>query len=124
MTRFCYKVAKLIVCPTHLRNSMTDTSILLDNTRKVSAKCLLILSVNVKMIYIFADLPCMDRLIKLAKMVGLVHEADHAHSIQSTWLLHRLAMDVPFVACVINSTSTFVHHLDLWISFRVWIVVF
>ena len=24
-------------------------------------------------------------LIKLAKMVGVMHEADHAYSIQSTW---------------------------------------
>ena len=36
---------------THLRNSMVDTLIQLDNTRKMSAKCLLILSVE--MIFIF-----------------------------------------------------------------------
>ena len=27
--------------------------------------------------------------------------------------LHRLATDVPFIACVINSPSTFTYHLDL-----------
>ena len=53
MTRLCYRVTKLIVCPTHLRNSVVDTLIYLDNTRKMSAKCLLILSV--KMIYILGD---------------------------------------------------------------------
>ena len=41
----------LIVFPTHLRNSMADTQIQLDNTRKMSVKCLLILSVE--MIFIF-----------------------------------------------------------------------
>ena len=45
------RVTKLIVCPTHLRNSMADTLILLDNTRKMSAKCLLILSIE--MIFYF-----------------------------------------------------------------------
>ena len=52
-------------------------------------------------------------LIKLAKMAGVMHEADHAYSIQSTWSLHRLATDVPFIACVINSLSIFVYNLDL-----------
>ena len=65
-----------------LRNSMADTLIQLDNTRKVSAKCLLILSVEI--IFILMDLP-MLKLIKLAKMVGVMHEADHTYSIQSTW---------------------------------------
>ena len=51
VTSFCHRVTKLIVCPTHLRNSMPDTLIWLDNTRKMSAKCLLILSVE--MIFIF-----------------------------------------------------------------------
>ena len=27
----------------------------------------------------------MAKLIKLAKMAGVIHEADHAYSIQSTW---------------------------------------
>ena len=44
----------------------------------------------------------MVKLIKLAKMAGVMHEAEHAYSIQSTWLLHRLATTVPFIACVIN----------------------
>ena len=30
----------------------------------------------------------MPELIKLAKMVGVMHEADHVYSIQSTWYLH------------------------------------
>ena len=49
-----HRATKLIVCPTHLRNSMADTLIWLDNTRKVSAKCLLILSVEM---FFFMDLP-------------------------------------------------------------------
>ena len=51
------------------------------------------------------------KLIKLAKMTGVMHEADHAYSIQNTWLLHRLATDVLFIACVINSPSTFTYYL-------------
>ena len=47
MKDFCHRVTKLIVCPTHLRNSVADTLIWLDNTRKMSAKCLLILSVEI-----------------------------------------------------------------------------
>ena len=38
----------------------------------------------------------MAKLIKFAKMAGVMHEADH------TWCLHQLATDVPFIACVIN----------------------
>ena len=53
------------------------------------------------MISFSTDLP-MAELIKLAKMAGVMHEADHAYSIRSTWLLHRLATDVPFIAYVIN----------------------
>ena len=41
-----------------------------------------------------------------------MHEADHAHSIWSTWLLHRLATDVPFIAGVIDSPSTFTRVLS------------
>ena len=66
-------------------------------------------------------------LIKLAKIAGVMHEADHAYSIQSTWLLHRLATDVPFIACVINLPGTFNRYLDmssLQFCFMVWIVVF
>ena len=55
----------------------------------------------------------MAELIKLAKMAGVKHEADHVYSIWSTWLLHGLATDVPFIACVINSLSTFTYYLDL-----------
>ena len=39
---------------------------------------------NFEMIFILIDLT-MAKLIKLAKMAGVMHEADHAYSIQSTW---------------------------------------
>ena len=69
----------------------------------------------------------MAKLIKLAKMVGVMHEADHAYSIWSTWWLHQLATDVPLIACVINLPCTFNHYLDmssLQFCFMIWIVVF
>ena len=55
----------------------------------------------------------MAELIKLAKMAGVMHKADHAYSIRSTWYVHRLATDVPFIACVINSPCTFIYYLGL-----------
>ena len=58
----------------------------------------------------------MVKLIKLAKMAGVMHEADHAYSIWSTWWLHRLATDVPFIAGVINLPFFpffFAHYLEL-----------
>ena len=58
------------------------------------------------------DLPMVE-LIKLAKMAGVMHETDHACSIWSTWRLHRLATDVPFIACVINLPCNFTQYLDL-----------
>ena len=45
-------------------------------------KCLLILSVEI--IFILMDLP-MAKLIKLAKMACVMHEADHAYTFWSTW---------------------------------------
>ena len=69
----------------------------------------------------------MAKLIKLAKMAGVMCEADHAYSIRSTWWLHRLATDVPFIACVINLPCTFNRYLDmssLQFCFMIWIVVF
>ena len=57
------------------------------------------------------DLP-MTKLIKLAKMAGVMHEADHAYSIRSTWVLHQLATDVPFLACVIYLPCIFTHYLE------------
>ena len=51
-----------------------------NNTIKMSVKCLLI--VPVKMIF-FRFVKA--ELIKLAKMAGIVHEADHAYSIRSNW---------------------------------------
>ena len=44
----------------------------------------------------------MAQLIKLANMAGVMHKADHAYSIQSTWWLYWLATNVPFIACAIN----------------------
>ena len=52
-------------------------------------------------------------LIKLAKMAGVTHEVDHAYSIWSTRWSHRLATDVPSIACVINWQSIFVKNLNL-----------
>ena len=72
------------------------------------------------------DLPVL-KLIKLAKMAGVMHEADHAYSIRSTWWLHRLATDVPFMAYVINLPCTFTYYLELsnfQFYFMIWIVVF
>ena len=72
------------------------------------------------------DLPILT-FIKLAKMADVMHEADHAYSIQSTWWLHRLATDVPFIAYVINLPCTFIHYLELsnfQFYFMIWIVVF
>ena len=69
----------------------------------------------------------MLKLIKLAKMEGVMHEADYAYSIRSTWRLHRLATDVPFIAYVINLLCTFTHYLELsnfQFYFMIWIVIF
>ena len=69
----------------------------------------------------------MLKLIKLAKMASVMHEADHNYSIRSTWLLHRLATDVPFIAYVIDLPCTFTHYLELSnfrFYFMSWIVVF
>ena len=46
-------------------------------------------------------------------MDGCYEEADNMYSIQRTWRLHRLATDVPFIACIINSPRTFTYYLDL-----------
>ena len=63
-TDFCHRVTKLIVCPTHLRNSMADTLIYLRNTKK-SVKCLLI--VPVKMIpFFFSFRICQSRIDKIS----------------------------------------------------------
>ena len=56
------------------------------------------------------DLPIV-KLIKLAKMAGVMYEADHAYSIWSTWSLHRLATNVPFISCVINLPCIFFYPL-------------
>ena len=62
----------------------------------------------------------MAELINLAKMAGVMHEADHAYSIRSTWLL---ATDVPFIACLTYSPCTFTYYLDLSNFILIWIVV-
>ena len=59
-------------------------------------------SYQLKWFSFFMDLP-IAKLIKFAKMAGVMHEADHAYSIWSTWWLHRLAPDVLFIACAVNS---------------------
>ena len=76
----------------------------------MSPKLLLILSVE--MIFTCIDLP-MAKLIQLAKIAAVMHEADHSYSIRSTCCLHRLANDVPFISCVINLPCTFTYYLDL-----------
>ena len=57
---------------------MADTLMQLDNSRKMSAECLLIV------ILVFIDF-LMAEMIKLAKIAGVMHEADQAYSIRSTW---------------------------------------
>ena len=52
-------------------------------------------------------------LIKLVKMAGVMHQADHTYSIRSTWRLHGSGTDVPSIACVVNSQSIFIYNLDL-----------
>ena len=66
------------------------------------------------------DLP-MVKLIKLDKMAVVMHEADHAYSIQSTWWLDRLATDVLF-----NSLTLYFYLLLVFVEFyfMIWIVVF
>ena len=75
-----YKVNRLSNTFKKFYGRQTD---LVGQYKKMSAKCLLILSVEM-IFYFLMDLP-MAKLIKLAKMAGVMHEADHAYSIQSTW---------------------------------------
>ena len=58
------------------------------------------------------DLP-IAKLMKLAEMASVMHGADHAYSIWSTWQLHQLPTDVPFIACVINLPCMFTDYLEL-----------
>ena len=58
---------------------MAGTLIWLDNTRKTSAKCLFIVLIK------FFSRFVKNELIKLAKMARVMHEADHAYSVQRTW---------------------------------------
>ena len=52
--------------------------------------------------------------LPIAKMAGVMHEADHAYSIRSTWLLHILSTDVPFIVFVINLPHIFfTYYLEL-----------
>ena len=48
---FCHRVAGLIICPTHLGGSVAGTLVWLGGAGGVSAKCLLVLSVE--MIFYF-----------------------------------------------------------------------
>ena len=69
------------------------------------------------------DLP-MAKLIKLAKMAGVMREANHAYSFRSTWSLHRLATNVPFIACITNFVQYFYLFFGfVGFKFRIWIVV-
>ena len=61
---------------------MAGTLIWLDSNRKMSVKCVLLLSVE--MFLNFCRF-VMAELIKLAKMAGVMHEADQDYSIRSTW---------------------------------------
>ena len=56
---------------------------------------------SVKMIYVLEIFN--TKLMKSAKMADDMHEADYTYSIWSTWWLHALPNDVPFVAFVIGS---------------------
>ena len=58
------------------------------------------------------DLP-MAELIRLAKMMGAMPEADRTYSIQSTCWLHQLATHVLFIACVIILPCMFTYYLSL-----------
>ena len=85
----------------------------------MSVKCLLIIPKWLFFRHVKAEL------IKLAGMAGVMHEADHAYSIWSTWWLHWLAADVLSIVCVINWQSIFVNNLDLSnFSPRIWIALF
>ena len=72
-----YKVDRLSNTFKKFYGRRTD---LVGQYKKNVSKCLLILSVN-EMIFIFDGF----ELIKLAKMAGVMHEADHGYSIWSTW---------------------------------------
>ena len=74
-----YKVNRLSNTFKKFYGRYTD---LVEQHKKMSAKCLLMLSVE--MVFILMDLPMAD-LIKLAKMAGVMHEAHHVYSIRSTW---------------------------------------
>ena len=81
---------------------------------------------NVSNVCRFYQLKCfkfwgfvMAELIKLAKMAGVMHKADRAYAIRSR--LHRLATDVPYIACL--SSIFFSFFPTTWIcrifSFRI-----
>ena len=55
----------------------------------------------------------MGELIRLSGVVSAMNEADHTYSIWNTWYFQQLVTNVPFVACVSNSLSTFTCYLDL-----------
>ena len=59
-----------------------DTLMKLDNTRKMSVKCLLKFKI---IFFLFFPGFVKAELIKLAEMAGVMHEIDHAYSIRSTW---------------------------------------
>ena len=67
--------------------------------------------------YVFA----MTKLIKLAKMSGVMPGAYHAYSIWSTWWLHRLAADAALAACVIESPNIFSYCIAK-LKLAIWLV--
>ena len=82
MTRLLSQGYKVNRLSNTFKKFCAETLTQLDNTGKMSAKCLLILSVEI--IFIF-DRFDDAKLIKLAEMAGVMHEADHTCSIWSTW---------------------------------------
>ena len=58
------------------------------------------------------DLP-IGKLIKLAKMAGVMHEADHTLQYLEHLVIGSISYDVPFIACVINLPCIFTYYLEL-----------
>ena len=103
---FYHRVTQLIVCPTHLINSMADTLIQLDSTRKCLSNVLRI--VPVKMIDFFQI--CQSWIDKV-RWDGRCHAWGRSRLLYL--VITSISCDVPSTACVINWQSIFVNNLDL-----------
>ena len=90
------------------RNSTADTLIWLDNTRKVSGNCLLILLISYSF---FMYLPMVE-LIKLPKMAGVMHEVDHTYS-TTHLVIALISYQCTIDSLCFNSPCTFIYCLDL-----------